>query len=605
MKLSEYTKEIRSKVLIYTIVFLMSVIFFRLFQLQIIKSSYYRGISEGNRIHPVALIAPRGIIYDREGKVLVSNGPSYTISVFPYQVEDEKQREVILKLSSILSLEKSYLEKKLEVGWPKRFQAIKLKRDVDFATLCIIEEKNEDLAGVFFETELKRKYPQRDWTGNLLGYVGKKPAQINDSIKTEDPELFGIEGIEKKYDQDLRGKNGVKYFEVSAVGKILGELEEKKPDLPVKGSDLVLTIDLDLQNAAEDALEPYSSGCVIAMDPKTGEILAMVSKPGFDSNLFSGVLTEKKWEELINDPKRPLLNRCTQGLYPPGSTLKLLTAAAALEEKIIEPNTFLSPCKGVFYFGNRAFHCWRPEGHGKIDLKEAIVFSCDVYFYQLGLKLGLEKWSEYAKKCGLDRVLKVDLPYEQKGFIPTLKFYKKKYGEGNWVKNLVINLSIGQGEIVLTPIGLASFFCGLVNNGEVYYPHLLKELIEKDKRIINNPNLLLTLPFSTKTLRFLKDALVGVVNHPKGTGVAAKMKEVVVGGKTGTTENPYGKPHASFVGFAPAKGPEILVYVLIENGGHGGEVAAPIAKIIFKKYFDKKAKKDVMVKVPEQKVGGF
>ncbi len=605
MKLSEHNKGIRSKILTYTIIFLISVIFFRLIQLQIIKSSYYKKISEENRIHPVALIAPRGVIYDREGRALVSNRPSYTISVFPYQIRGEKQSQVLTQLSSILDLSESNLEKKLEVGWPKRYQPIKLKRDVNFATLCVIEEQNEDLAGVFFETELKRQYPEKDWTGPILGYVGKKPAQIKDSIKTEEPELYGIKGVEKEYDKDLCGENGVKYFEVSAVGKILGELDEKKPVLPTRGSDLVLTIDLDLQDAAADALKAYPRGCVIAMDPKTGEILAMVSKPGFDSNLFSGVLTQEKWNELTSDPKKPLLNRCTQGLYPPGSTLKLLTAAAALEENIIEPNTYLSPCQGVFYFGDRAFHCWRHEGHGKINLKKAIVFSCDIYFYQLGLKLGLEKWSDYAKKCGLDRTVRVDLPYEQKGFIPTLDFYKGKYGKGNWVKNLVINLGIGQGEILLTPIALAAFYCGLVNNGAVYHPHLLKESIEKDKRITNKPSLLWRLPFSKKTLGFLKDALVGVVNDPKGTGIEAGMGEVVAGGKTGTAENPYGKPHASFVGFAPADDPEILVYVLVENAGHGGEVAAPVAKIIFKKYFDKKAEKDLMVKVPLKKAEGF
>jgi len=389
------------------------------------------------------------------------------------------------------------------------------------------------------------------------------------------------------------------------VGRILGELEGKKPVLPTKGSDLVLTIDLDLQNAAEDALALCPSGCAIALDPKTGEILAMVSKPGFDSNLFSGILTEERWEKLANDPQKPLLNRCTQGLYPPGSTLKLLTAAAALEERIIGPNAHLSPCGGVFYFGNRGFHCWRPEGHGRIALKEAIVFSCDVYFYQLGLKLGLEKWSEYAKKCGLDRAVEVDLPFEQRGLIPTLDFYREKYGRGEWVKNLVINLSIGQGEVVLTPIALAAFYCGLVNYGEVYRPRLLKELIQKEKRTKSKPDLLWRLPFSKKTLRFLKGALIGVVNNPEGTGIAVKMEDVVVGGKTGTTENPDGDPHASFVGFAPAEDPEILVYVLVENGGHGGEVAAPIAKTILEKYFQKKIERDVIVKIPDQEQEDF
>lgn len=591
--------------MLYTMIFFLGVIFFRLLQIQIIKNSYYHKISDENRIHPVALIAPRGIIYDREKKALVSNSPSYTLSVFPYQVRGRKQSEVLNKLSSILDLKRSYLDGKLEVGWPERYQAIKLKRDVDFSTLCVIEEQNEDLAGVFFETELKRRYLQKDWTGSLLGYVGKKPAQINDTIKTQTTELFGIKGIEKRYDNDLRGQIGIKYYEVSAVGKILGDLEEKKTVLPTKGSDLILTIDLDLQNTAEMALGHYESGCVIAMDPKTGEILVMVSKPGFDSNLFSGILTEEKWEELSSHPQRPLLNRCIQGLYPPGSTLKLLTAASALEEGIIGPNTCLSPCGGAFFFGNRAFHCWKPEGHGKIDLEEAIIFSCDVYFYQLGLRLGLERWSEYAKRCGLDRLVEVDLPFEQKSFIPTLNFYREKYGRGEWVRNLVINLGIGQGEVILTPIALCAFYCGLVNQGEVYRPHLLKESIERGKRLVNRPDLLWKLPFSARTLNIVKKALVGVVNHPQGTGIGARMEGIVVGGKTGTAENPDGEPHASFVGFAPAEDPEILVCVLVENGGHGGETAAPIAKIILEKYFDKKEQRNIRVEIPAQKKKDF
>jgi penicillin-binding protein 2 len=398
----------------------------------------------------------------------------------------------------------------------------------------------------------------------------------------------GRKGIEKSYDDLLRGEDGITFLEVTARGKILGPLKERKPDLPVKGSDIKLTIDLDLQAAAESALKEHGSAAVVALDPRNGEILALVSKPGLDANLFAGAMSSREWKDILENPLRPLLTRPIQGTYPPASTLKLLTAGIALEEKIAGRNTFLSPCKGSFHFGRRDFGCWRPEGHGRVNLEDAIIHSCDVYFYQLGLKVGLKRWSNYAQMCGLGRGTGIDVPDEARGLVPTLDYYRKKHGRVQWIKNLIINLAIGQGEVLTTPLQVAVFFGGLATDGTLYKPYLVKQIVSPEGRLISTqPEVNGYLPFSSATLDVLKRAMIGVVNDPEGTGVLARMPDAVVAGKTGTAQNPHGEDHAWFVGFAPASDPQIVVVVLIENVGHGGTFAAPVARKIIQTHLKK------------------
>jgi penicillin-binding protein 2 len=326
------------------------------------------------------------------------------------------------------------------------------------------------------------------------------------------------------------------------------------------------------------------------LNPKNGEILALLSKPGLDANLFAGNMSPEEWNEILENPLKPLLTRPIQATYPPGSTLKLLTAAAALEAKIVNKHSSLSPCDGSFSFGRREFGCWRPEGHGRLNLKGAIIQSCDVYFYQLGLKVGLERWSRYAQMCRLGRKTGIDIPDEAKGLVPTLEYYHQRYGQGQWVKNLVINLSIGQGEILITPLQLAVFFGALATDGRLYKPFLWKEEITPDGRTISTPpEVIGNLPFSSSTLRTLKEAMIEVVSGPHGTGALAQIPDVVAAGKTGTAQNPHGEDHAWYVGFAPASDPQIVVVVLIENIGHGGTYAAPVAKKIMERFFGRDA----------------
>jgi penicillin-binding protein 2 len=593
-------RENRTKILLGFVGLIIFMLAGRLFFLQVVKGIHYSRISEENRIRPLILPASRGEVTDRNGKTIASNRPSYTVSLIPYEISEAFQKKrstdqgrsltsLVEKLSSCLKIDTLALEQRIRSNWSRGYEPVKLKKEVDFNTICMIEEQNEDLPGVIYQVEPARRYLEAGWVGHALGYVNELTRdELSEGGFKEGFRLGGVmgrKGIEKHYDHLLRGKDGITFLEVTARGRILGPLEERKPDLPVSGSDVKLTIDCDLQAVAESALTDYSSGAVVALDPRNGEILALVSKPGLDANLFAGAMSPDEWNEILTNPLHPLLTRTIQATYPPGSVLKLLTAAIALETNLVDRNTTLSPCDGSFQFGKRDFGCWRPEGHGRLNLEDAIIQSCDVYFYQLGLKVGLERWSRYAQMCGFGQKTGIDMPDEAKGLVPTLEYYRNKYGKGDWVKNLIINLAIGQGEILTTPLQLAVFLGGLAEDGRLYQPHLLKEVITPDGRVISTqPEVIRTLPFSPNTLKVLQQAMIGVVNDPQGTGTLARIPDMVVAGKTGTAQNPHGEDHAWFAGYAPAPHPQIVVVVLIENTGHGGSFAAPVAKKIMERY---------------------
>ncbi len=572
----------------------------RLFFLQVVKGDYYFRISEENRIRLLTLPASRGQITDRNGRIIATSRPSYTAFLIPYQVMEalpgrnsylpkDNMASLTHKLAVSLELDSSYLEQKLKSRWWLGYEPIKLKKDINFHTVCVIEEQNEDLPGVIYQVEPTRKYLEAGWVGHVVGYVNElSRKELNQASTQQGFRLGGVigrKGLERQYDDLLRGNDGTTFLEVTARGKILGPLQEKRPDPPVNGSDLRLTIDLDLQAAAESALADCPSAAVVALDPRNGGVLALVSKPSVDANLFAGSLSPEQWNDILEDPLHPLLTRPIQATYPPGSTLKLLTAAIALETGVATENTCFLPCDGSFTFGKREFRCWQPTGHGRLDLKDAIIQSCDVYFYQLGLKVGLERWSRYARMCGFGQRTGVDLPDEAKGFVPTLDYYRQRYGKGDWVKSLVINLSIGQGEVLVSPLQLAVFFAGLATDGRLVKPHLVDQVIMADGRTLpSQPEITGYLPFSPSTLRILQEAMTGAVNDPRGTGSLAKIPDITVAGKTGTAQNPHGQDHAWFVGYAPASDPRIVVVVLAENVGHGGTFAAPVARAVMERY---------------------
>jgi penicillin-binding protein 2 len=565
---------------------LFSILVIRLFVLQVVRADVYWRLSEENRIRVIPVDAPRGHILDRHGEVLVCNRPSYVVSIVPFKLKQMDQ--TIRALGTILDMDPDEINERVNRSKYRRFEPVKIKRDIDFKTLAILQEHKLELPGVIYQVEPRREYLQEKLAAHLLGAVGEISAQELESLGGRGyrrGSLVGKWGLEKQYEPFLRGNDGVQFVEVSAVGRELGPLPDRSPTEAKPGSDLLLTIDLSLQRDAEKALSDTVAGAVVALDPGSGGVLAMVSRPAFDPNLFSAVVPESTWRSLNEDPGHPLLNRAIQCTYPPGSAMKVVTAAAGLEHKVITQHTRFAPCTGAYKYGRRWFGCWQPGGHGSLGLVEAMAQSCDVYFYQLGLKLGLDRWSKFSAACGFGAPLRLDLPNEAGGLIPTRAFYDRRFGKGKWSTGILLNLSIGQGEILMTPLQLATFMAAVANGGIIYRPHIVKEIHSVEgKAIIETPEVSGHLPMLTSTLDIIRRSLRAVVHGADGTGRLAAVEGTEVAGKTGTAQNPHGEDHAWFVGFAPVDDPQIAVVVLVEHGGHGGAAAAPIAGKIIEAY---------------------
>jgi len=560
-----------------------------LIKLQLIDHQMLAEQSENNRIRVVPIAARRGNVFDRDGRVIIDNRPSYTVSVVP---AEEVPGKTLPALAEIIGLDTLEIRKRIRRNMVSRLQPAPVKRDIPFEVVAILEEQSTRFPGVSYEMERVRQYAEELGGVVFTGYVGEVSEQERGADQRQDYRLgsmIGKEGLEKQLDEQLRGREGTAYIEVSAAGQILGPYEGKPRIEPVPGADLTLSIDLDVQAACVSAIDTFCCGAVVAMDPRSGEVLAMVSYPTFDANIFSSVIPESTWQAITADSAHPLLNRPINGLYPPGSTTKLITVAAGLEEGIINEHTTFAPCNGVFAFGTGRFRCWKPSGHGRLAAVGAIEQSCDVYMYQLGLKLGVDKLSEYFAGCGFGRPTGIGLPNESAGLNPNSAYYDKRYGEKKWTRALVINNSIGQGEILVTPLQLAQFFCGVANRGVVYRPHLIKRISEPNGREqAVAPRSSFTLPFSSKTTELLMESIRLVVEGEDGTARSLRNPRYSVGGKTGTAQNPHGNEHSWFVGVAPLEAPEIVVAAIVENAGHGSEVAAPVVGRIIEVYMNKR-----------------
>ncbi|MCI0595643.1 MAG: penicillin-binding protein 2 [candidate division Zixibacteria bacterium] len=588
--MNEFSKTNKNGILLAVLAFLAGALVVRLFFLQIFFHPYYRRMADVNRLRLVPIPAPRGAIYDRNARRIVANRPSYSVSILPYEVHDLGL--TIQRLAPIVGLTEAELEAVIKRERTTRYEPIKVKKDVDFATVARLEEQNEDLPGVIYQSEQARDYPPNNWGSHLVGYISEISEQELLQLASRGYRqggYIGKRGIEKQYDQLLRGSDGVLYLEVTAQGKVLGEVPDKPPLRPTSGSNMVIAIDMDVQAAAESALANFCCAGAVALDPSTGEILAFVSKPVYNTAGLSVGISYDEWNGIVNDPDHPLLNRVIQSQYPPGSTAKLLTAGAALEENLISSRSHMpAACGGGYQFGNRFFRCWKPEGHGSLNLIGAIEQSCDVYFYQLGQKLGISKWAEYAKKCGFGQRTGIDLPDEARGLAPATEWYDRRFGKGKWSQGVMLNLAIGQGEFLSTPLQLASFYAALGNGGVLWKPHLLKKVQDQSGVQEYRPEIVERLPFSQETLEVLKKAMIEVVQGPHGTAHRAQLEGIVVAGKTGTAENPHGKEHSWFACFAPAENPKIAIAVLVENAGHGSDIAAPIAQQMLSAYLLKK-----------------
>ncbi len=588
----------RERIFSVVVIAMFGMVFLRLFSLQVLEGSRFRELSEENRIRVEVLTAPRGEVRDRKGRLIADNVPSFTVTIDPYDkayVGDPARLDsTVARLSGILGLDAEASIVKVKRERRASFLAVRLKRNVDMPSVAYVSEHRADLPGVEVEAEPLRRYPYGPFASHLLGYVG----EISDK-ELEDPkfastyirgDLIGRMGIERQYERFLRGKDGKRFVEVNALGRKAELLGDKRPILPKRGSDVTLTIDLDLQRAAEDAFKPNARGAVVAMDPRTGEVLALVSKPNYDPNEFSTGITQARWDELSQEGNYPLFNRAVQAAYPPGSTIKPFAVLAALSMKAISPSTtFREPCFGYYQFGRRRFGCWQKGGHGWLALRQAVARSCDVYFYQLGLRCGMDRLSEFMSRLTLSERTGIDLPQERRGLFPNPAWYDRRYGAGRWSKGLVLNLAIGQGEMSLTPVKLAQLTSVVANDGTLWRPHLIRRILSDGAEVAQAvpplDSLRRKLDLSPRDLALAREAMVAVVNDPGGTGGSAKVDSVTVAGKTGTAQNPHGDDHALFICFAPAESPEIAVAVLVENAGHGSTAAAPIAQKVLQAYF--------------------
>lgn len=559
----------------------------RLFVLQILHSQVYRLQSEKNRIREVIVRAPRGRIFDREGRVLVANRPVFSLYAVPYELR--RNPDLYDRLAKILHREGKELRRlvqKRRRGW---FQPVRLAREVDFDILAQLEEFRLDFPGVGFWVESARSYPSGVRASHLLGYLGEITAE--ELRKLGEPyqmgDVIGKRGLEKEYEDLLRGEFGLQYLEVDALGRAVRTLSDPPPKEPLPGFNLYLTLDLDLQRLAEDLMEGQR-GSILMMDLADGGLLAMVSKPDYDPSLLSGTIDRAAWQKLLNDPTDPLYDRSIQSLYPPGSTFKLVLALATLATGTTGPDWKVS-CPGYYRLGRRIFRCWYGKGHGRLDLYHAIERSCNVYFYRLGLEVGLDHWSEFARKFGFGRKTGIDLPLENAGIVPDRAFLDKRYGAGKWSKGLILNLAVGQGDLLVTPVQMLKFVAELALKGRAPVPHLLDHAINpKTGEIVTfRPKWEEIRGVPEAAFDVVREGMRLVVNGDHGTGRAAGVPGVPVAGKTGTAQNPHGKDHAWFIGFAPFDQPVVALAVLVENGGGGGAVAAPRAGALLRRFFEK------------------
>ena len=582
----------RERTLSILVVGIFALVLLRLFTLQVLQGSKYRELSEENRIRVEVLTAPRGEIRDRKGRLLADCVPSFTVTLDPfdkvYTRDPARLDSTLQALAPILGVDAASLRDKIRKERKVSFLPIRLRRNVEKRSVAFVSEHLDRLPGVQVESEPLRRYPLGLMASHLLGYVGEiSDKELLDPVYSNylSGDLIGRMGIERGYEKLLRGVDGKRFVEVNALGRKGEFLGEKHPILPTRGTDLTLTIDLDVQRAAEEAFEPGARGAVVALDPRNGDVLALASKPNYDPNEFSMGITQERWSELSSGGNYPLFNRAIQAAYPPGSTIKPFTALAGLENGVMTPGTFFAQsCTGEFRFGTRLFGCWKHEGHGSLSMHNAIVRSCDVYFYQLGIRIGLERLSAFMSKLTLSDKTGIDLPQERRGLYPDPAWYDKRFGAGRWSRGIILNLAIGQGEVILTPVKLAQIAAFIANGGTLWKPHLIRS-VGSTSAAASGDSIGQYVALDARSLAAVRSAMASVVSDPQGTGGQARLDSISVAGKTGTAQNPHGKDHALFICFAPVDAPRIAVAVLVENAGHGSTAAAPIARKVLQSFF--------------------
>ena len=555
------------------------ILYGRLFQMQILHRVDYEMKSSDNSIKSLELEPLRGILYDRNYKVLVSNIPAYTLRITPAYYDTSLNKII----ESVIEADPGYIKDLLykNRGYSK-YLPIKIRREINFKTVAWLEENSEHLPGVDYIIEMQRYYPAGIMASHSFGYTKEiTPDQLEKESDTYNiGDNVGHNGLEKTYEKLLKGTKGYRYVLVDSRRKQIGRYLNGADDiLPVKGNDLVLGMEVSTQKVAEEEFAG-KRGALVAIDPKTGEIIAMVSSPDYDLNQFSFFTSRDYLENIYNDPDKPLFNRATMSVNPPGSTIKMMEALAALDLGLIN-TAYTSYCGGGFTYG-RFFKCHGT--HGTINVITAIEKSCNTFFYKLIYKIGMEKWHEYATRFGFGQKTDIDLSEEVAGFFPDENYYVKKYGE-NWPKSIMASLGIGQGEISVTPLQMAQYVGIIANNGKMKIPHFVRGYIDASEKLVPFNYKEIDTHISQEAFDIVKQGMYLVVNG-SGTATHIRLPDIKIAGKTGTAQNPHGKDHAWFVGFAPFENPKIAVAVLVENVGFGGTYAAPIAQKVIQTYLN-------------------
>jgi penicillin-binding protein 2 len=559
----------------------------QLWYLQVLEGGRFLDASDKNRIRIRPVAAPRGILFDRNGVPLVDNRPAFTLSLIPRELpRDEQERQAVLgRVAALLQLPYQELADAVGRVAPDSFLPVRVRRGLSLEDMAKVEEWKIELPGVIVEVEPQRTYPSSRFAAHLLGYVREASDEQLKQGRYRRGDMVGQSGLERLLDDYLRGRDGGQRIEVDAMGRPVRLIQNTDPN---PGAQVVTTIDRRIQEAAEQAMEG-KAGAVVVMDPRNGDVLAMVSTPSFEIDQFTGSIDRAAWLRVIQDPNHPLLNRTIQAQYPPGSVFKLIVAAAGLQEGSLMPMDRVH-CTGEFHLGTWTFKDWKQGGHGSMDLHHAIAQSCDVFFYQAGLKIGGATIAKYARAFELGQTTRIDLSGERYGLIPQPRQRRK----GVWLAGDVVNMSIGQGQVLVTPMQVSRFMAAIANGGVLWKPRLVQRIERADRGVLwSDPGEVTGhVDLAPAVWAFLRASMVAVVTE--GTGVSARIPGLDIAGKTGTAQtvsnskSDKGQDHAWFAAFAPVRDPEVVVVVIVERGGHGGEIAAPIARRILNAIFFEK-----------------
>ncbi|SPD76176.1 Penicillin-binding protein 2 [uncultured Desulfobacterium sp.] len=589
-----FNTRIRNATLLVLALFIVLVI--RLWFLQVVSGPVYRAKSEHNRLRLHDIPPVRGMILDRNGNLLVGNRPSFDLFVIPEDVRDRSK--LLQDLQRLVCLDPQSAAQRLSASATVPFRPVCLLKDMSRDMLAIVEMYKFNLPGVVIKVEPGRHYVYGDLAFHLLGYLGEISEEQLDSGQYPDSkpgDMIGKSGVEASWQTSLSGLRGGEQIEVDAEGRKIRTISIR---LPGSGSNVCLTIDKDLQLTAQNALAG-KKGAIVALDPTSGQVLALASSPTVDPNLFVGGTNKTIWKEIAQSNDFPLQNRALTGQYPPASVFKIIVALAGLEEGRIDSREAIF-CPGYYFLGGHRFGCWRKQGHGRVDLHRALVQSCDVYFYQMGKRLGVDRIARYARMLGFGKETGLDIGHEKDGLVPTRSWKLKKYGVP-WQEGETISTSIGQSFMLVTPIQMATMISSVFNGGIIYRPQATKWVgkSEANKDHEFAPEVIRKVDITQAHLEIVKKALIGVVNEGGGTGSKSRFVNFTVAGKTGTAQvvglkkdesgsNKYipvhYKDHAWFVAVAPVEDPKIAVAIVVEHGGHGGSTAAPIAKELFQAY---------------------